>query len=44
VRVPDEAASTSAKVILTFPDWEEGKVIPALFEIPIADGPAESKK
>jgi hypothetical protein len=44
VRVPEEAASTLAKVTLAFPDWKEGKVIPATFEIPIVSGQTEAKK
>jgi len=34
VRVPDAAGKGAAKVTLSFPDWKEGKVIPATFKIP----------
>jgi hypothetical protein len=36
VRVPDDAVNGMAKVALSFPDWKEGKVTPAMFEIPVA--------
>jgi hypothetical protein len=35
VRVPEQAGNGKAKVTLSFPDWKEGKVIPATVEIPI---------
>jgi hypothetical protein len=35
VRVPDEAGTGKAKITLSFPDWEEGKVTPAAFEVVI---------
>jgi len=37
VRVPDGAVNGMAKVTLSFPDWKEGKVAPATFEIPVVD-------
>jgi hypothetical protein len=37
VRVPDEASNGNAKVTLSFPEWKEGKVAPASFEIPIIE-------
>jgi len=37
VRVPEEAGNGKAKVTLSFPDWKEGKVIPASFELPILE-------
>jgi hypothetical protein len=37
VRVPDEAATAPAKVTLKFPDWKEGRVVPATFQIPVVD-------
>jgi hypothetical protein len=37
VRVPDEAASGKAKVTVSFPDWKEGEVTPATFEVPIGE-------
>jgi hypothetical protein len=37
VRVPDEAGLGKAKVTLSFPDWAEGQVAPATFEVPIAE-------
>jgi hypothetical protein len=27
------------KLTLSFPDWKEGKVAPATFEVPIVDAP-----
>jgi hypothetical protein len=46
VRVPDEAVSGGkAKITVSFPDWTEGKVAPATFEVPIGhEGPAPKKK
>jgi hypothetical protein len=35
VGVPSEAGK--AKITLSFPDWREGKVAPATFEVPIVD-------
>jgi len=35
VRVPDESVSGKAKITVSFPDWKEGKVAPATFEVPI---------
>jgi hypothetical protein len=37
VRVPDEAASTAAKVTLTFPAWKAGQVQSASYEIPVVE-------
>jgi len=37
VRVPAEAGEGKAKVTLSFPDWKEGKVAPATFEIPVVE-------
>jgi hypothetical protein len=37
VRVPDEADKGNAKVTLSFPDWKEGNVAPAMFEVPIVE-------
>jgi hypothetical protein len=37
VRVPDAAGKGAAKVTLSFPDWKEGKVIPATVTIPIME-------
>ena len=34
----------NAKVTLSFPAWEEGKVAPATFEIPIAEPEPEVEK
>jgi hypothetical protein len=36
VRVPGEAGKGKAKVTLSFPDWKDGEVAPATFEMPIA--------
>ena len=37
VRVPDEAGNGKAKVTVSFPEWKEGKVAPATFEVPVVD-------
>jgi hypothetical protein len=37
VRVPEEAGKGQAKVTLSFPDWKEGKVAPATFEVPVVE-------
>jgi RNA polymerase sigma factor (sigma-70 family) len=42
VRVPDEAGNGKAKVTISFEGWEEGRVAPATFEIPIT-GPEQKK-
>jgi hypothetical protein len=39
VRVPDNAGSGSAKVVLSFPGWRERPIAPATFQIPIQDAP-----
>ncbi len=41
MRVPDEASTGKAKVTLSFPDWKEGNVAPAQFEVPIIEPEAE---
>lgn len=38
MRVPDNAGSGKAQITLSFPDWKEGQVVPATFEVPI-EGP-----
>jgi hypothetical protein len=43
VRVPDDAGTGKAKVLVRFDDWAEGKVIPAVFEIPVIDPGPETK-
>jgi hypothetical protein len=35
VRAPTEAGEGNAKVRLSFPDWKDGKVIPATIDIPV---------
>jgi hypothetical protein len=40
VGVPDEAGNGKAKVTLSFPDWREGEVAPATFEVPIVEADA----
>jgi hypothetical protein len=35
VRVPSDAGNGKAKVTLSFPDWEDGKVTPVTFEVAI---------
>jgi hypothetical protein len=37
VRVPDEAGTGKAKITLSFPEWKEGKVTPATFDVVIAE-------
>ena len=37
VRVPEQAGSGTAKVVLSFPDWREAKVEPTTYEVPIVD-------
>jgi len=37
VRVPEKVGNGKAKVTLSFPDWKEGKVIPASFEVPVLE-------
>jgi hypothetical protein len=37
VRVAQKIGSGKVKISLSFPDWKEGCVAPATFEIPIAD-------
>jgi hypothetical protein len=37
VRVPDDAGKGSAKIFLSFPDWKEGKVLPATHEVVVAE-------
>lgn len=48
VRVPDEVGQGKATITLSFPDWKEGKVAPATFEVPITKpkprGKAEDKE
>ena len=44
MRVPDEAGNGKAKVRISFPDWKEGKVQPAVFEIPVLNTAPTEKK
>jgi hypothetical protein len=37
VRVPDEAGTGKARLTLSFPDWKEGKVTPATFDVHIEE-------
>jgi hypothetical protein len=43
VRVPDDAGTGKAKVVVRFDDWADGKVVPAVFEIPVIDPGPEAK-
>jgi hypothetical protein len=48
VRVPDGTVKNIARVTLSFPDWKEGQLAPAVVEIPVGDleptaEPAERK-
>jgi hypothetical protein len=42
VRVPDEAGDGTAKIKLSFADWKEGNVTPAVLERPVTNVPAAS--
>jgi hypothetical protein len=44
VRVPDEAGEGKAKVTISFPDWKEGKVASAIFDVPVVKAPAAQGK
>ncbi len=44
MRVPDQAGKGKAKITLSFPDWNEGNVAPAQFEVPIIEPEAEDSK
>ena len=35
MRVPSKAGNGQAKVTLSFPDWKDGNVTPATYEVPI---------
>ena len=37
MRVPEKVGNGKAKVTLSFPDWKEGKVIPASLELPVLE-------
>jgi hypothetical protein len=37
VRVPEEVGVGKAKVRLSFPDWKEGQVAPAVFEVAVVE-------
>jgi hypothetical protein len=37
VRVPDEVGLGMAKVKLSFSDWREGQVVPAIVEMRVVD-------
>ena len=37
MRVPFQAGSGQARLTLSYPDWPEGNVAPAIFETPILD-------
>jgi hypothetical protein len=43
VRVPAEAGLGSVKVTLSFPDWKEGPVAPATFEVRMVEGPVKKQ-
>jgi hypothetical protein len=44
VRIPDEAAAGKAKITVSFPDWQEGKVAPTTFEMTIEEPPSEADR
>jgi hypothetical protein len=44
VRVPDNVGSGKAKITISFPDWKEGNVAPATFEVQIGDEVPRVKK
>ena len=35
MRAPKEAGDGKAKITVSFPDWKDGKVTPATFEVPV---------
>ena len=43
MRVPDNAATGSAKVTVSYPDWKGRPIPPATFEIPINDAPPKQE-
>jgi hypothetical protein len=43
VSVPKEAASTRAKVTVSFAAWKEAHIAPATFEVPIEDVSPETE-
>lgn len=43
VRVPDDAGNGKAKITFSMPDWKEGKVTPATFEVPIQEPEAKEQ-
>jgi hypothetical protein len=44
VRVPEEAVSGIAKITVSFPNWKEGKVAPATFEVPVRERASAGNK
>ena len=44
MRVPAEAGKGKAKVKLSFDSWQEGKVAPATFEVPVVDAEKKANK
>jgi hypothetical protein len=45
VRAPDEAGLGIATLKLSFPDWKEGRVVPATAEIRVVErGPGKGQK
>jgi hypothetical protein len=42
VRVPEEAGLGKAKITLSFPDWKEGRVAPATYEVTVVDAEPKS--
>jgi hypothetical protein len=44
VRVPEGVnRNGNAKVTLSFPDWKEGKVVPATVEVPLSPTSEDSR-
>jgi hypothetical protein len=39
VRVPEEAGNGKVKITFSMPDWKDGRVAPATFEVPTTDQP-----
>jgi hypothetical protein len=37
VRVEEKIGSGKVKITLAFPEWKEGRVAPATFEVDVAD-------
>jgi len=43
VRVAEAVGAGKVKVSLSFPDWKEGNVAPATFEVPVVEPEAKGE-